>query len=258
MRPSPPTSPNSTTWAEPRQALRRRWPRRASGPASPMSPPGRGTHRPGPRRLPADRLRPQPRADAGVRGGRPGRRPRHLPSPSPARPRRRVRPGRPRARPPRRRDRGAPLHGLDAEERGERPPLGRRRRRGRWRRGAGHRPPRQDQPGGRGEGYAVREEGRRRPRPPDATGRRGPGAGRPSRAALATDGGAAVCGGSPSRRRRGAGDRPLWTGGAGVGVDEPGRVDHRRHARRHWKTSRMVAHYSAGATAERWAVARYL
>ena len=42
-------------------------------------PRGRGTHRPGPRRLPADRLRPRPRADAGVRGGGPGRRPRHLP-----------------------------------------------------------------------------------------------------------------------------------------------------------------------------------
>ena len=27
---------------------------------------------------------------------------------------------------------------------------------------------------------------------------------------------------------------------------------------RNWKTSRMVAHYSAGATAERGAVARYL
>ena len=33
-------------------------------------------------------------------------------------------------------------------------------------------------------------------------------------------------------RRRRAGDRPLGTGGAGVGVDEPGRVDHRRDARR--------------------------
>ena len=34
------------------------------------------------------------------------------------------------------------------------------------------------------------------------------------------------------RRRRGAGDRPLRTGGAGVGADEPGRVDYRRDARR--------------------------
>ena len=37
MRASPPTSPSSTTRGEPRQAPRRRWPRRASGPASPMS-----------------------------------------------------------------------------------------------------------------------------------------------------------------------------------------------------------------------------
>ena len=37
-------------------------------------------------------------------------------------------------------------------------------------------PPRQDEPGGRDEGRAVRE-GRRRPRPPDAQGRHEPGAG---------------------------------------------------------------------------------
>ena len=33
-------------------------------------------------------------------------------------------------------------------------------------------------------------------------------------------------------RRRRAGDRPLGAGGAGVGAHEPGRVDHRRDARR--------------------------
>ena len=55
-----------------------------------------------------------------------------------------------------------------------------------------------------GEGRAV-HEGRRRPRPPDTQGRREPGAGRPSRAALAANGGAAVCGGGPGRRRRAAG-----------------------------------------------------
>ena len=46
------------------------------------------------------------------RGGGPRRRPRHLPPATTARPRQRVRGGRPRrARPPRRRDRRAPLHG---------------------------------------------------------------------------------------------------------------------------------------------------
>ena len=118
----------------------------------------------------ADRRRPRPRADTGVRGGGPGRRPRHLPPAAAPRPRRRVRPRRPRARPPRRRDRRTPLHGRDAAERGQRPPLGRRRRRGRRRRGAGHRPPEQDEPGGRDDGRPVRE-GRRRPR---FSGRCGP------------------------------------------------------------------------------------
>ena len=58
-----------------------------------------------------------------------------------------------------------------------------------------------------------------------------PATGGPRRAALAEDGGAAVPGSSPGRRRR-ARDRPLGTGRAGVGADEPGGVDHRRHARR--------------------------
>ena len=47
-------------------------------------------------------------------------------------------------RPRLRGDRGAPLHGRDAAERGQRPSVDRCRRR-RRRRGAGHRPPRQDQ-----------------------------------------------------------------------------------------------------------------
>ena len=108
--------------------------------------PGRGTDGPGPRRLPADRRRSRPGAGAAVRGLRPRRGPRDLPAAAASRPRRRVRPGRPRARPPRRGDRRAPLHGGDAAERGERPALGRRRRRGRRRRGAGHHPPEQDEP----------------------------------------------------------------------------------------------------------------
>ena len=50
------------------------------GPPRPRAEPGRGTHRPGPRR------RPRPRAVAGVRGGGPGRRPRHLPPAAASRP----------------------------------------------------------------------------------------------------------------------------------------------------------------------------
>ena len=47
MRPSPPTSPSSTTRGEPQQAPRRQWPRRASGSALPESRarPGNGTAR---------------------------------------------------------------------------------------------------------------------------------------------------------------------------------------------------------------------
>ena len=53
----------------------------------------------------------------------------------------------------------------------------------------------------------------------------------PRRAALAEDGGAAVPGRGPRRRHR-ARDRSLRPGRAGVGAHEPGRVDHRRDARR--------------------------
>ena len=80
QRPSPPTSPSSTTRGEPRQPPRRRWPRRASGPASAgeLSPAGartapvlasrrtaRGRRKPQPhhlRRERRDALGPAPRA----------------------------------------------------------------------------------------------------------------------------------------------------------------------------------------------------
>ena len=95
-------------------------------------------------------------------------------------------------------ERPAPTaHGGDAE-RGRALRLGRRRRRGQRRRGARHRPPREDEPGGRDEGRPVRDR---------------------RRAALAEDGGAAVQGRSPRRRRR-ARDRPLGARRAGVGADE--------------------------------------
>ena len=47
-------------------------------------------------------------------------------------------------------------------------------------------------------------------------------------------------------------------GRAGVGVDESGRVDHRRDARRQLEDLPHGGPLSAGATAERGAVARYL
>ena len=89
-----------------------------------------------------------------------------------------------------------------------------------------------------------------RARPPDAARRHEPGAGRPRRAVVGADDRVAVHGGGAGRRCRDSSNRALGSGRAGVGVDEPGRLDHGR--------SRMVAHYSAGATAERGAVARYL
>ena len=65
MRPSPPTSPSSTTRAGRRRAPRRRWPRRASGPASPASRARPGNERPGSlagyRRTAGDRGRGQAR-----------------------------------------------------------------------------------------------------------------------------------------------------------------------------------------------------
>ena len=96
--PWPRTSASSTTRAGRRRARRRRWPRRASGPASPTSRPRPGNGRPG--SSPATGGRP-----AVEDGGKRGRSGRRTWPPSLAtchRPRRRVRPGRPRARPPRR------------------------------------------------------------------------------------------------------------------------------------------------------------
>ena len=62
------------------------------------------------------------------------------------------------------------------------------------------------------------------------------------------------------RRRRAprAAHRAQRPGGAGLGTHRARRVHHRRDARRGVETARMVAHYSAGATAELGAVARYL
>ena len=65
----------------------------------------------------------------------------------------------------------------------------------------------------------------------------------------------------PRRRHRGALDGAQWPGRARVRTNGARRVDnHGSHAGRQLenRTARMVAHYSAGATAERGAVARYL
>ena len=108
------------------------------------------THEPSPAGERTARVLAGYRRTAGARGRVPtrgfvaadlGRRPRHLPPAAASSPTRS-----PSARPPRRRDRGVPLHGRDAEERGERPPLVRHRRRGRRRRGAGHRRDRSSSP----------------------------------------------------------------------------------------------------------------
>ena len=173
-RPWPATSPSSTSRGELRRARRRRWPRRASGPASP-----------------ARRVRPgneRARILAGYR-------------------RTAVERGRGQARPfgaadltavlascHRRRRRGRGVESdevvlkrgrLDAVIAGLLFMAGLRRSEVsalRWadsrrvcrrRRDAGDGPPRQDEPGWRDEGRAVRE-GRRRPRAPDAAVRREP------------------------------------------------------------------------------------
>ena len=169
MRPSPLTSPNTTTRGEPRLGastavaavcFRARLAREPS--------PAGGTHPLGPRWLPADRQRPRPRTGSGAADLAAERR--HLPP-------------------------AAGLLFMAGMRRSEVSAL-------RWADVA------------------------------DAADGDGTGAGRPSRAALAADGGAAVCGGGLGRWRRAAGDCPLGTGGAGVGAHEPGRVDHRRDARR--------------------------
>ena len=82
-----------------------------SGPPRGRTEPRPGNaHRPGSRRLPANRRRPRPRPGPPVRGRRPRRRPRHLPSPRVGEDADRV-PRRPRAGLARCRDRGAALHG---------------------------------------------------------------------------------------------------------------------------------------------------
>ena len=90
------------------------------GPPGRRAEPGRGTGRPGPHGLPADRRQSGPGASAAVRGRRTSPPSSPPATAAPARPR--VRGGRPRARPPRRRDRRAPLHGGDAAEPRAAPP----------------------------------------------------------------------------------------------------------------------------------------
>ena len=111
-----------------------------------------------------------------------------------------------------------------------------------------------------GEVNDVRfREDRRCARPPHAARRHESGTGRPRGAVVGADDRAAIHGRGACRWYREPGDRALGAGRAGVGADEPGRVDHRLSCSLgNWKTSRMVAHYSAGATAEHGAVARYL
>ena len=202
--PWPATSPSSTSRGEPPRARRRRWPRRASGLVSPASRARPGNGPPGCWRA----IGGPPAAAAAARRAPSWRRtwPRVLAT----------------CHQPRRRGRGVEsgdvslkrgrldaviagllFHGGAAAQRGERPPLGRRRRGGGRRRGAGDGPAREDEPGGRGAGRAVRE-GRRRPSGRCVMRRaRGPRTGwcRSRRRWWG-------CG---SRRRpgRGAGDRPL-------------------------------------------------
>ena len=125
-----------------RRARRPRWPRRASGPASPASraPPGEPTARvlAGYRRTPRDRGRGQARpfgaadlATVLATCNRPRHRGRGFESEEVARER----------GPPRRRDRGTPLHGGCRRNEVSDASLGRGRRRDRRRRAVGHRPP---------------------------------------------------------------------------------------------------------------------
>ena len=112
-------------------------------------------------------------------------------------------------------------------------------------------------PGGRGQRRAVRERWCRA-RPPDAARRHEPGAERPRRAVVGADDrvrftAAALVAGVESRvtahsGRVGLASELTSRGASTTDVMLAG----------NWKTSRMVAHYSAGATAERGAVARYL
>ena len=66
---------------------------------------------------------------------------------------------------------------------------------------------------------------------------------------------------APAARAAGVeprGDRPLGPGRSGVGAHGRGASTTDVMLAGNWKTSRMVAQYSAGPTAERGAVARYL
>ena len=83
-------------------------------------------------------------------------------------------------------------------------------------------------------------------------------AGGPRRAALAEDGGAAVRAGGPGRRRRAGVTAHSGRVGLASELTSRGASTTDVMLAGNWKTSRMVAHYSAGATAERGAVARYL
>ena len=69
-------------------------------------------------------------------------------------------------------------------------------------------------------------------RPPHAARRHESGAGRPRDAVVGTNDRVAVHRGGLCCWRREPGDRALGAGRAGVGAHEPGRVDHRRDARR--------------------------
>ncbi len=142
----------------------------------------------------------------------------------------------------------------DAAERGERPVLGRRRRRGGRRRRPRHRPPEQDEPGRRAEGRAVREGQRRAiwtlqaatsPEPEDQVVPLSPQTVGLRFAAARAAGVERV---TAHSGRVGLASELTSRGASTTDVMLAG----------NWKTSRMVAHYSAGATAERGAVARYL
>ena len=245
---------SSRTRAGRRRAPRRRWPRRASGLAATASPvSGRRTEGPGPRRLPADRRRPRPWADAAVRVGGLGRRPSppatgHDVAAAASSSEERVA-----------RERGcldavtAGLLFMAGMRRSEVSALG-------WADVA-------DAADGDGAGLPS-AEGRRTRRARRGTPRfvKGAvaGAGRtraaagpvpedPRRAALAEDGGAAVPGGGPGRRRRER-ERPLRRVGLASELTSPGASTPDVMLAGNRKTSRMVAHYSAGATAERGAV----
>ena len=140
------------------------------------------------------------------------------------------------------------VHGWDAAQRGQRAALGRRRRCDRRRRNVRHRSPEQDESGGRGERrWRFVKDGVVRPEPGD---RVAPLSAQMIGLRFTADGAApgidtrvtahsGRVGLASELTRRGASTTDVMLAG-------------------NWKTSRMVAHYSAGATAERGAVARYL